>query len=473
MTGLAGVGAYAPASRIAAEEIGDALGQYQAAGITRTAVPDADEDVLTMAHEAATLALEAADREPGSVAGLFVGTTTPPYEEEAMAPRLVSTLGLDDDVATGQLEGSTRAGVDALVVARERTREAEAPVLAVASDAPRGAPDDAIEHGAGAGAAALLVAPDGPGRLGEPAEHASPFPGTRFREAGDDETQGLGVTEYDRRAFRETVAAAADALDGALETADAVALQSPDGGLPYRAAGALGVDEETIQAGTTVHELGDTGAASPLLGLASALSKGHEAVPVIGYGSGGGATALAVEGGSVPVQTALEAVEDLSYPAYLRRRGELTTGEPEGGGAYVSVPSWKRTIPQRHRLVAGECAECGELAFPPAGACSACGTLDDYESVELPGTGTVEAATVIGQGGAPPEFVEQQARGGSYVSAIVALDGPDGRSVSVPLQVLREGDESVSVGDRVAATIRRIYAQEGVARYGVKMRLAG
>ena len=471
MTGIAGVGAYAPAGRLPAEAVTAARGQFAASGIETTAVPDADEDTLTMAYEAATRALDAAACDPSAVDGLFVGTTNPPYEEEAVAPRLVSTLGLSADVTTRQLEGSTRAGVDAFVDAREAA-EAGGRALVIASDAPRGPPDDPVEHAGGAGAAALVLDPDAPGDVGEPVEHVSPYPGTRFRPAGAAETTGLGVTEYDREAFRETVAAAAAALATDLGDADALALQSPDGGLPYRAAGALGVDTAAIQAGTTVHDLGDTGAASPLLGLASALAGDHESVPVIGYGSGGGATALVVDGSAVPVEIDLDGVETLDYAGYLRRRGEVTTGEPEGGGAYVSVPNWRRTIPQRHRLVAGRCRECGTLAFPPGGACTDCGTLDAYDDVALPGSGVVEATTVIGQGGAPPEFVEQQARGGSYVSAIVALDGPEGGSVSTPVQVLREGEESVAVGDRVEATIRRIYTQEGVARYGVKMRLA-
>jgi hydroxymethylglutaryl-CoA synthase len=55
------------------------------------------------------------------------------------------------------------------------------------------------------------------------------------------------------------------------------------------------------------------------------------------------------------------------------------------------------------------------------------------------------------------------------VSAIVALDGPDGGSVSVPSQVLADG-EAVEIGTRVDATIRRIYTQEGVTRYGFKLR---
>lgn len=474
MTGIEGVGAYAPDFRVSAETISEAWGQFGGAGISETAVPDADEDTLTMTHEAATLALDAADRGGSEMAGLFLGTTTPPYEEEAMPPRLVSTLGLQADAETRQLEGSTRAGIDALVTALDASGHGDGPVLVVGTDAPRGAPDSDIEHAGGAGAAALVLGPDGVGSVTDRAEHASPFPGTRFREAGSDETTGLGVTEYDRRAFRETVAAAGDALEADVASADAVALQAPDGKLPYRAAGPLGVETDAIQAGTTVHGLGDTGAASPLLGLAGAIADGHDDVAVIGYGSGGGATALRIDAGGVAVETALDGDQELSYAAYLRIRGEVTPGEPDGGGAYVSVPSWKRSIPQRHRLVAGECRSCGDLQFPPSGACTNCNTLDEYDDVSLPGTGTVEAATVIGQGGAPPEFVEQQARNGSYVSAIVALDGPDGsdRTVSVPFQAVTPGDAGLDVGDRVEPTLRSIYTQEGVRRYGQKMRPA-
>ncbi|WP_255191436.1 zinc ribbon domain-containing protein [Natronobeatus ordinarius] len=470
--GIASVGAYAPRYRLTADAVTDAWGQFHGAGVSETAVPAGDEDTLTMAYEAATRALSAGDVDPDAITHLYLGTTTPPYEEEAVTARLASFLGLSDDLETRQLTGSTRAGVDALATGLEAGEDAT--VLVVASDAPRGAPDDELEHAAGAGAAAVVLTPDSPGSLTDAAEHVGLFPGTRFRPRGSAETTGLGVTQYDRRAFTETVAAAAAGLEADLAEVDAVCLQAANGKLPYRAAGALGVDAGAIQAGTTVHELGDTGAASVLLGVASALEAGHTDLVLLGYGSGGGATAMAVDADGVAVETDLEGEASLGYGEYLRMRGDVTPGEPDGGGAYVSVPSWKRTIPQRHRLVAGRCTECGALAFPPEGACTSCGALEEFEEVELPGTGTVEAATVIGQGGAPPEFVEQQAREGAFVSAVVALDGPGGEddeTVSTPTQVLTVGDETVAVGDRVEATIRRIYTQEGVTRYGFKMRL--
>jgi hydroxymethylglutaryl-CoA synthase len=466
---LVGVGAYAPRTRLPADAVREAWGRFRASGIERVAVPDADEDVLTMGHEAARAALEAADAAPGDVTHLAVGTTTPPTAEESLPARLVSTLGLPASATTRQLGGSANAGCAALSGALDADLHDDAVALVVASDAPRGHPDSAVGHGAGAGAAAVVLAAEGPGVVAARASHTATYPGTRFRRAGSDETEELGVTAYARRAYREAVGGAVDGLARPPAVA-AAAVGAPDGGLPYRVTDALGVESETVRAGATVHDLGDAGAATPLLGLARALDEGHESVLVVGYGSGSEATALVVRG-SVPAVRRTAGTREVDYARALRLRGEVTSEAPAGGGAYVSVPSWRRTLPQRHRLVAGRCPDCGVLAFPPEGACPDCHALVAYDEVRLPGTGTVEAATVVERGGAPPEFAAQAARSGRYVSAVVAFDGPgeaDG-TVSVPVQVVDWTDRP-AVGARVTATLRRVYEQEGVVRYGVKVR---
>ena len=464
-TGVAALGAYVPRLYVTAETVEEALGQFTASGVERKAVPDADEDTLTMAIEAARRALGAGGYEGSEVSYLAFATTTPPMEEEDLTARLASALGAPADVDTRTLTGSTRAGAQALDAAVD-ARPWEGVGVVVASDAPRGAPDSDIEQAAGAGAAAVVVG-DGPGRVEGRGSYVESSPGTRFRPAGGSETDGLGVTDYDRRAFSTALAGASEEVD---TDVDAAAVQSPDGKLPYRATGALGVDAGEVAAGSTVEQVGDTGAASTLLGATSAREDGAERVLLAAFGGGAGANAIELDLSGVPVRAALEPDVELSYAEYLRRRGEITTGEPEGGGAYVSVPSWQRTTPQRHRLVAGRCPDCGALNFPPEGACSDCTARVDYERVELPGTGTVEATTTISQGGAPPEFVEQQARSGPFVAAVVALDGPDGGSASIPTQVVTGGQE-VAVGDRVTTTLRRIYQQEGVVRYGFKAQL--
>jgi hydroxymethylglutaryl-CoA synthase len=469
---LAGIGAYAPRLRIDAEAFVDAWGQFHAAGVEQKAVPEADEDALTMAVEATRRALAAADREGDAVAHLAFATTTPPMAEEDLTGRLASILGLPDEVQTTTVTGNTRAGAQALDTALDAGPWGDRVAVVVASDCPRGAPDSEREHAAGAGAAAFVLDGAGPGAFVDRATHVSPYPGTRFRATGDDETTGLGVTQYDRQAFTTTLERAAAGLSTALDV-DAAAVQSPDGKLPYRAADALGVTGKTIAAAETVSHLGDTGAASTFLGTATAFDTGADRVLLAAFGSGAGATVVVVDG-PVPVDVSLAGDTTLDYADYLRRRGEITREEPEGGGAYVSVPAWRRTIPQRHRLVAGRCPACGALNFPPTGACETCHhRVDTYEHATLPGTGTIEAVTTIAQGGAPPEFVEQQSRSGPFVSAVVALDGPEaGETVSIPIQVLVGEDDAASIGDAVTTTIRRIYAQEGVIRYGFKARLA-
>ncbi|UPV74254.1 OB-fold domain-containing protein [Halorussus limi] len=512
------VGAYAPRFRVSAEAFEEAWGQFHAPGVTEKAVPDADEDALTMAYEAAARALDAADRDGDEVAFLAFASTTPPLAEEDLTARLGGMVGVPADATRHVFTGSTRAGTRALDAAlsagpwsSEPSGEDASPDasgesvgLVVAADCPRGDPDSDEDHAAGAGAAAFVLSESGDAAVRRRAEYAEEFPGTRFRRAGSETVEGLGATGYERQAFTDTLAGAVEQLDVDGSEIDAAAVQTPNGKMPYRAAGALGVDSEAIQRCATVHELGDTGAASVPLGLARALADGEAGdaskrssgeersddprddggearVLAASFGSGAGADALLVETGAsgddgdgVAASLALDDGEQVTYAEYLRKRGELTSGPPEGGGAYVSVPSWKRTLDQRHRLVAGKCPECGGLNFPPEGACNDCKTLvDEYDEVKLTGEGTVEAATVISQGGAPPEFAEQQAQSGDFGVAVVALDGPDGGSASVPAQVVAADPADVAIGDRVGTTMRRIYTQEGVTRYGFKVRPQG
>lgn len=465
---VAGIGAYAPRLRIDADTIADVWGGFDARGIVEKAVPEADEDALTMAVEAADRALSAAGCAPETIDRLAFATTTPPMAEEDLTPRLANILGIGSDVATTTVTASTRAGTQALVDAIDAVSGEHGTALVVASDCPHGHPDSEIDHAAGAGSAAIVL-DAGSGTVVDHSSYVKPYPGTRYRSAGTTETTRLGSTTYEREAYRAAITGAVERLEADPESVDAAAIQSPDGSLPSRVSGAIGVDVSAIDAAETVSTLGDTAAASALLGAAQAFDTGATRVLIVGFGSGAGADAIVVDG-PVPVEASLSGGSSLSYPGYLRRRGIITRGEPDGGGAYVSVPSWRRTLPQRHRLLAGRCHHCGELAFPPDGSCQACHRVAGFEDVELPGTGTIEAVTVIGRGGAPPEFVEQQSRAGSYASAIVALDGPDGDTVSVPSLVV-DYEAELTVGTPVEAVIRRIYRQEDIIRYGFKMRV--
>lgn len=463
--GIAAVGAYAPRLRIDAEEFADAWGQFGGRGIETKAVPDVDEDALTIAAEAGQLTLDAATRDAHEIRHLAFASTTPPMAEEDPGARLKLMLGLPDRATSTTHYGSTAAGLQALLHTDAR------PALVVVADCPRGEPDSAFEHAAGAGGVGLVLDADAPATITDHSEMSVYNPGTRYREHGEETLDGLEITQYDREAFVEAVAGAADSLEFDPDAVDATAVQASDGRLPYRVSGPVGIDHSTIADCATVQELGDTGAASVPLSLATALDAGAEQILTLGYGSGGlGLAATVACSEPVPVTLSLDAGDSLTYSEYLRRRGDITPGTPEGGGAYVSVPSWKRSIAQRYRLEAGRCPNCHSLNFLPEGACRDCHELVEYDPVELSRTGTVEAVSVISQGGAPPEFATQQAAAGDYATAIVVFDGPDGGGASAPALVVDAEPESVEVGDRVEATIRRIYEQEGVVRYGFKIR---
>jgi hydroxymethylglutaryl-CoA synthase len=452
--GIVGVGAYAPGNRVSAEAFRDAWGRFDAPGVETKAVPDADEDALTMAVEAGRRALSAADGAGVDVDRVHFATTTPPLAEEDLTARIGSYLNVPADADRRTYTGSTRVGVDALLDAVD----ADGSALVIAADCPEGEPDDSREHAAGAGAAAFLVGEDAPATIADRASHAEVRPGTRFRGHGDADVTGLDTGTYDRAAFTEPIETAVDALDAETDAFDAIALQAPNGKLPYRST----LDNGAIAAVETVSSLGDTAAASVPLSLAGAFEDGHDRTLAVGWGSGAGATAFAVEG-VAPVEASLDGDSELDYPAYLRRRGDIVGEKPDGGAAHVPVPTWRRAAAQRHRHESGQCPACGAVAFPPEGACPECLELVEFDPVTPELTGTIDAATTIGQGGAPPEFAEQQAKQGAFGVAIVRFPAGDDE-VSLPIQVVG----GTSVGETVRAVPRRIYVEEDVPRYGLK-----
>lgn len=468
--GIAGVGAYAPRTRLPGDAIAETWGQFKPGGIEETAVLGPDEDVLTMGYEAARNALEAADIAGGDIGSVDFATTNPPVEEEAPLPRFGEMLAVPETAEKTVYTGSLAAGVRALRVAA-RAVASVGPALVVVSDAPRGELDEALGQGAGAGAAAFVVTAEGAGTLNSFASVSEPAAGTRFRQSGSNRSEGLGIDPFDRQVFETTVTGALGALEFDGDAIDAAAVQATDGRQPYRVTGALPVSGERLREFATVHTLGDTGAASVPLSLARALADDVSGVVGVAAGSGATAEAVAIDvADSVPATLGLDGETDIEYAQYLRQRGEITGGTPQGGGGYVSLPAWHRSLAQRYRLEAGRCPSCSRLNMPPRGACSHCQALVEYKPVELSSTGTVEACSTISQGGAPPEFAELQGRSGEYATGIVAFDGPNSSSASLPALFVDVDPDDVEVGDEVEMTIRRIYTQEGVTRYGFKVR---
>jgi len=135
-------------------------------------------------------------------------------------------------------------------------------------------------------------------------------------------------------------------------------------------------------------------------------------------------------------------------------------------GAHISIPMYRRTVPQRYRLTGQKCLQCGRVNFPPKAVCKYCLAGTGFENIYLSGRGSIYSYTVIAGGGAPPEFAGEARCKGSYPVAVVELEeGP-----RIIAQIINPPESGLSIGMQVEAVFRRIYEEEGVVRYGFKFR---
>ena len=134
--------------------------------------------------------------------------------------------------------------------------------------------------------------------------------------------------------------------------------------------------------------------------------------------------------------------------------------------AYVSIPAYSQSIPQRYALIAAKCKSCGAINLPRGVNCVKCGKVLESEPTRLSGTGKIYCFTTISRGGSPPEFSIQQNLAGTYSVAVVELDeGP-----KIVAQMTDCKAEELRIGLAVESTFRRIYEDDGMIRYGIKFR---
>jgi len=459
------VGAAAPSLRLPSAAVNAAWSRKGGRGQAAVCAPD--EDVLTLAAEAALRALEASGLQTDIVDGLWWGTTRPPFAEGPSHAVLARAIGLSHRSGGILCAGSPHSGMEALLGAADAVGAGSARVaLVVVSDALVPGLGTGFEARAGAGAAAIvLVSHGGTAQLTERVTRTYAFL-DRYR--GDHETATRDL--YDPRLFREemfvpTIREIGEHLAGSGPTSGAHAwsLPDPDGRLGSSVAKQLGIAD--LASAEVYGALGDTGAASALLGgIASLATVGT--TTIVGFG-GGRATGVQITvktpvRGADTVARAIAGGTPTTYAATIQARGQLV---PSGETVQMGVPpgsaQFVRGIDEMLGLLGARCVDCGTINTPPSihPHCISCGSAK-FVLEPLARRGTVHT------------FVVNQTMPAPFVAPlpIAVVDLEDGTRVM--LQCVGDGSD-IEIGAEVELVLRRYAHERGVPVYGYKVRSAG
>lgn len=416
-----------------------------------------------MGVEAARLALSGVDAVPSMVS---FATVAPTYFDRTNATVLHAALRLPRTTAAFDALGSQRSAVGAL----EMALRSSGTHLVIGSDIRTGLPSSADESAGGDGASALLIGDDADGSsviaeyLGG-AVSTSEFV-DRWREPGASQSK-LWEERFGEVVYGDlSVHAWDDALEATGLTSDDVA-QAALTGMHARAIARtgpkLGIENIVDDLSATV---GNTGAAHPglLLGAMLDTATAGDVVALVTYADGVQVSLFRVTDAITgyqatrPVAGQVESGGSVSYAKFLSWRDMLPIepprrpepDRPSSSAAYRNA-DWK------YGLVASRDQESERMYMPPSRV-SADGGLDQMDHIPMADAlGTVATFTIdkLVYSPSPP-----------VVFGIVDFDG-GGR---LPIEIADVDADSVSVGDRVEMTFRRLYAGDGISNYFWKAR---
>ncbi|MGB1288415.1 MAG: hydroxymethylglutaryl-CoA synthase, partial [Aggregatilineales bacterium] len=275
--GIVGYGAYVPRYRLPGREIAKLwTGQEAGSPVKEKAVAGLDEDVITMAIEAARNAVRRAQISPQELRAVWVGSESHPYAVKPSSTIVAESIGAAPNIQAADWEFACKAGTEAVqasigLIGSGMGRYA----LSIGMDTAQGRPGDALEYTAASGGAAFILGaaeeacaiyqgsysfvtdtPD----FWRRAEQTYPSHGDRF----------TGEPAY----FSHTLNAAGQLMDmmgtQASDYTHAV-FHQPNVKFPSRAAKQLGFQPEQIQTGLLANDIGNVYSGSCMIGLTAVL----------------------------------------------------------------------------------------------------------------------------------------------------------------------------------------------------------
>ena len=299
MAGIVGYGAYIPRNRIRVEEIAgvwgaDAPSYKKGLMLEEKAVPGPDQDVITMSVEATRNALRRARIDAKKIGCIYIGSESHPYAVKPSGTTVAEAIGATPEIHCADYEFACKAGTEGMFVAYGLVTAGLVEYgLGIGADTSQGAPGDALEYSAAAGAAAFLFGREN--TVAEVEETCSYMTDTPdfWRREYEHYPEHAGRFTGEPAYFHHTLSCAKLLMEKAgMEPKDFAwaVFHQPNGKFPMRAGQTLGFTKEQMIPGWLSPRLGNTYSGASPIGLTSTLdvAKPDQRILVVSYGSGAG-----------------------------------------------------------------------------------------------------------------------------------------------------------------------------------------
>ncbi len=345
MVGIVGYGAYIPRNRIKVEEIAkvwgaDAPSYKRGLQLQEKSVPSPDQDTITMSVEATKNALKRAGINPAEIGAVYVGSESHPYAVKPSGTTLAEVIGAVPDCHCADFEFACKAGSEGMFVAMGLVKAGEIKYgLGVGADTSQGAPGDALEYSASAGAAAFIFGKDNV--IAECLHTHSWMHDTPDFWRREHQFYPSHAGRYTGEpAYFRTINGCATALlkKSGMKPSDFdfAVFHQPNGKFPMTVGKKLGFKKEQMEQGWLCPTLGNTYSGASPIGLTAILdiAKPGDKIFMASYGSGAGsdgfifqATDRLKEVQDLAVHTramlASERRKYIDYGTYSKFRGKI------------------------------------------------------------------------------------------------------------------------------------------------------
>ena len=459
MVGIRSFGAHIPKFRLGK---GTAGWSYSA----EKAVANFDEDSITMAVAAGADCLRGLDR--SQVDGVLFATTTTPYSEKQGAAIVAAALDLRRDIYSADVTGVLRAGTTAVRMAIDAIEAGRArQVLVTAADCRMAAPGDSMEQSLGDGGAALLLSSDGVVAEVEAAYSVTDSMLDIWRSREDEFIRSwedrFVIEEGYQRLIPETVSAFLAQRQLSPQDVTKAIYHSTDARRHAQLGAQMGFQEGQIQ-NPLYGRVGNTGAAFPLMLLASALEEASpgDRILMAGYGDGCDVLSIRASEGIAAAREGHRGVKGhldckvllKSYDEYARWRSLVPTAAARRPPpATPSVSALWREADTTLRLYGARCLSCGCVQYPPQRVCVRCQAKDSFEAVRL-SDHTAEVFT----------YSMDYVAGTVDVPLVITIINFDGGGRMMCMMTDRE-IEDVKIGMPVEMTFRKVGTAGGIHNY--------